>query len=213
MNTNRVRMIEKNEAPAELAAIYDRADSAMQDGQLPGPTLFGNQIRALAHHPALLQALIGVYEAFASSPSVERKLMELGVLICSRVNACDYCLQHHAPLAQASGLSREQLGLIQRGAWAEARDLWSEREWLVIRYAEQMTREPQKIADDLFAELRQRFDDRQIIDMTMRFALCSAWNKFNDALALNTELAFRHAYAELKARSFPIELDCWSRPE
>ncbi|MCY4073588.1 MAG: carboxymuconolactone decarboxylase family protein [Chloroflexi bacterium] len=190
-------MIEKNEAPAELAAIYDRADSAMQDGRLPGPTLFGNQIRALAHHPALLQALIGVYEAFAASPSVERKLMELGVLICSRVNACDYCLQHHAPLARASGLNREQLWLIQQGTWSESRDLWSEQEWLVIRYAEQMTREPQKIADDTFAELRKHFDDRQIVDMTMRFALCSAWNKFNDALALNTELAFRHAYAEI----------------
>jgi len=197
MNTNRVRMIEKNEAPAELRAIYDRADSAMQDGQLPGPTLFGNQIRALAHHPALLQALIGVYEAFAASPSVERKLIELGILICSRVNACDYCLQHHTPLAQASGLSREQLRCIQQGTWSESRDLWSEQEWLVITYAEQMTREPQKIADDLFAELRRRFYDRQIVDMTMRFALCSAWNKFNDALALNTELAFRHAYADI----------------
>ncbi len=197
MNTNRVRMIEKNEAPAELGAIYDRADSAMQDGQLPGPTLFGNQIRALAHHPALLQALIGVYEAFAASPSVERKLIELGVLICSRVNACDYCLQHHTPLAQASGLSREQLRCIRQGTWSESRHLWSEQEWLVITYAEQMTREPQKIADDLFAELRRHFYDRQIVDMTMRFALCSAWNKFNDALALNTELAFRHAYADI----------------
>ena len=197
MNTDRVRLIESDDAPAELAAIYDRADSALHDGQLPGPTLFGNQIRALAHHPALLQALIGVYEAFASTPSVERKLMELGVLVCSRVNACDYCLQHHTPLAQASGLSREQCRHIQLGAWTESRDLWSEQEWLVIRYAEQITREPQKISDDLFVELREHFDDRQIIDMTMRFALCSAWNKFNDALALNTELAFRHAYADL----------------
>ncbi len=92
MTMCRIRMIEKDDAPAELAALYDRADSAMQDRQMPGPTLFGNQIRALAHHPALLKALIGVYEAFADSPSVERRLMELGVLICSRVNACDYCL-------------------------------------------------------------------------------------------------------------------------
>ena len=197
MSKDRIRMIEKQDAPAELAAIYDRADSAMQDGQLPGPTLFGNQIRALAHHPALLQALLEVYEAFADSPSVERKLMELGVLICSRVNACDYCLQHHTPLAHASGLGVEQLRCIQQGAWAEARELWSEQEWTVIRFAEQMTREPHKITEDMFAELRRHFDDRQIVDMTMRFALCSAWNKFNDALALNTESAFRHAYADI----------------
>lgn len=62
-----------------------------------------------------------------------------------------------------------------------------------------MTREPYRITDESFAELHRFFDDRQIVDMTMRFALCSAWNKFNDALDLDTESAFRHAYAEIKA--------------
>ena len=197
MSGERVRLIPRDEAPADLAAIYESADAAMQDGQLPGPTLFGNQIRALAHHPQLLTALLGVYEAFAAAPTVERRIMELGVLIVSRVNACAYCLQHHTPLAQAAGLSVEQLNCIERGDWPDQRDLWSEQEWLVIRYAEQMTREPYKISDDAFAELHEVFDDRQIVDMTMRFALCSAWNKLNDALALYTESAFRHAYAEI----------------
>ena len=199
MQNPRIRMIERHQAPAELAAIYDRADYAMIDGQVPGPTLFGNQIRALAHHPELLKALIGVYEAFAASPTVERKLVELGVLICSRVNACDYCLQHHTPLARASGLSVAQLNCIEAGNWGDRRDLWTEQEWLVIQYAEAMTREPYKITDKFFAELHRFFDDRQIVDMTVRFALCSAWNKFNDALGLDTESAFRHAYAEIRA--------------
>lgn len=197
MDNDRIRLIPKDEAPADLAALHERADAAITDGQVPGPTLFGNQIRALAHHPALLRALISVYEAFGASPSVERKLSELGVLICSRVNACEYCLQHHTPLAHASGLSKEQLRSIEEGVWSQHRDLWSEQEWLVIRYAEQMTREPHKIADDIFVELHRYFDDRQIVDMTMRFALCSAWNKFNDALGLDTESAFHHAYAEI----------------
>lgn len=193
----RIRPIEKDEAPATLAALYERADGALTGGELPGPTLFGNQVRALAHHPALLQALVGVYQAFAASPAVERKLMELGVLVCSRVNACDYCLQHHTPLGRESGLGEDQLRCIERGGWNEARELWSEREWLVIRYAEQLTREPSKIGAAVFVELHGQFDDRQIVDMTMRFALCSAWNKFNDALKLDTESAFRHAYAEI----------------
>ena len=193
----RIRMASKAEAPADLARLYDRADAALGEGELPGPTLFGNQIRALAHHPELLRALIGVYEAFAASPSVERKLLELGVLICSRVNACDYCLQHHTPLAHASGLSTAQLKCIESGDWHEQRQLWAEQEWLVIRYAEELTCEPYKITNGMFAELHRYFDDRQIVDMTMRFALCSAWNKFNDALGLDSESAFRHAYAEI----------------
>ena len=197
MSDDRIRPIPKEEAPADLSEIYECADEALQDGTMPGPTLFGNQVRALAHHPQLLQALTDVYEAFAATPTVERRLIELGVLICSRVNACEYCLQHHTPMAQASGLNSEQLRSIEQGNWKDRRDLWPEREWLVITYAEQMTREPYKISDAFFADLRRFFDDRQIVDLTMRFALCSAWNKFNDALKLDTESAFRHAYAEI----------------
>ena len=198
MKCERIRPIERDQAASRLRPLYDRADAALQGRPAPGPTLFGNQVRALAHHPALLQALFSVYEAFAETPSVERKLTELGVLICSRVNACDYCLQHHAPLAHDSGLSAKQLGSIAAGDWGEHRELWAEEEWLVIRYAEQLTREPYKISDHFFAELHRCFDDRQILDMTMRFALCSAWNKFNDALGLTVEAAFHEAYAALK---------------
>lgn len=197
MSADRLRLIPKDEASAELGDIYDRADAALQGGELPGPTLFGNQVRALAHHPQLLQALAGVYEAFAAAPTVERKLMELGVLIVSRVNACDYCLRHHTPLGKTAGLSAEQLNCIKRGDWQDRRHLWSEREWLVIAYAEGLTRKPYKIEDGLFMDLHHYFDDRQIVEMTMRFALCSAWNKFNDALGLDTENAFRYAYAEI----------------
>ncbi len=197
MTDQRIRPIPKDEAPAALRDIYDRADAALTDEQLPGPTLFGNQVRALAHHPELLKALMAVYEAFAAAPTVERKLIELGILICSRVNACDYCLRHHTPLAGASGLSPEQLRCIAAADWRDCPQLWSEQEWLIIRYAEMMTRAPYKITDAFFAELRQHFDNRQIVDMTMRFALCSAWNKFNDALDPDSETAFQHAYAEI----------------
>ena len=197
MSAGRVRLIPPDEAAPELAAIFRRADAALQDGELPGPTLFGNQVRALAHHPQLLQALIGVYEAFAATPTVERSLTELGILVVSRVNACEYCLRHHTPLAHAAGLRAEQLQCIERGDWQERRELWCEREWLIIAYAERMTRAPHKIEDAFFEGLRRYFDDRQIVELSMRFALCSAWNKFNDALGLDTESAFSHAYAEI----------------
>ena len=194
-------------APAALRPLFERADAAMVGDELPGPTLFGNQVRALAHHPALLEALTGIYQAFADSPSVERRLVELGILIASRVNACRYCVQHHAPLAHRAGLGREQLEAIQEGTWNECRELWSELEWLLIRYAEQLTREPSRIDDELFAELKRHFSDRQLVDLTMRLALCSAWNKFNDALRLDTESPVRHAFAELT-----LEVGSVSRP-
>jgi uncharacterized peroxidase-related enzyme len=192
----RVRLLEKREADASLAPLYDRADAVSQGSTLPGPTLFGNQVRALAHNPALLKSLFGVYEAFAAEPSIDRKLSELGILVVSRVNACQYCVQHHAPLAHGAGLTTAQLQALQDDAWSDPK-LWSKQEWLVVRYAEALAAVPQRVSDKLFAELKEQFSERQIVDLTMRLALCAAWNKFNDALGLDTETAFQHAFAEL----------------
>lgn len=203
MNDDSIYLIPPESAPEELADIYANADSAMQDCNLPGPTLFGNQVRALAHNPALLKSLIQVYEAFAETQSVDRKYMELGILVTSRINACEYCIQHHTPLAHASGLSHEQLACIDNQSRNMKRELWSDEEWVVIQYAVQMTEEPYKIGGEMFQALHKFFDDRQIVDMTMRFALCSAWNKFNDALGLNTESAFQHAYSDLMGDDKP----------
>lgn len=201
MKDERIYLIPKNEASDELAGIYDTADSAMVDGNLPGPTLFGNQIRALAHNPKLLKSLLNVYEAFSATQTIDRKLMELGILITSKINACDYCIQHHTPLASESGLTEAQLKCIDKEEWNIQRNLWSDEEWLVIQYADQMTREPHKISAEMFQSLHRHFNDQEIVDMTMRFAMCSAWNKFNDALGLNTESAFQHAYAEIMGTS------------
>ena len=194
-NDSRINLVE--DAPEGLESLFDKADSAMTGNDLPGPTLFGNQVRALAHNPALLQALTDVYAAFAETQTVDRKLVELGILIVSRVNACTYCVQHHAPLAHSAGLTDTQLGAIQAGDWAGKPDLWSDVEQVIIDFAEQMTREPYKISDAFFVRLHEHFTDKQIVDLTMRFALCSAWNKFNDTLQLDTETAVQHAFYEL----------------
>jgi uncharacterized peroxidase-related enzyme len=192
----RVRLLEKHETDASLGPLYDRADAVSNGTTLPGPTLFGNQVRALAHNPALLKALFAVYEAFAEQPSIDRKLTELGILVVLRVNACRYCVQHHAPLGHSAGLTTAQLRALQDDAWSD-RKLWSEEEWLVVRYAEALAAVPQRVDDKLFTALQARFSERQIVDLTMRLALCAAWNKFNDALGLDTETAFQHAFAEL----------------
>lgn len=56
---------------------------------------------------------------------------------------------------------------------------------------------PYAIRDELFTQMKAKFTDRQIVELTLRFALCSAWNKFNDALQLDTESAVQQAFAEL----------------
>ena len=41
--------------------------------------------------------------------------------------------------------------------------------------------------DAIFDELRRHFDEAQIVELTLRIALCGFFNRFNDALAIEIE--------------------------
>jgi alkylhydroperoxidase family enzyme len=65
--------------------------------------------------------------------------------------------------------------------------MFSDLEKLVIRYAAEMTRTPVDVPDELFEELKRRFTERQIVELTAHIA----WENFrarnNHALGLEAE--------------------------
>ena len=58
---------------------------------------------------------------------------------------------------------------------------------LVRDYARQVTERPQYMRDAIFEELRQHFTQAQIVELTLRIALCGFFNRFNDALQIDME--------------------------
>jgi alkylhydroperoxidase family enzyme len=59
---------------------------------------------------------------------------------------------------------------------------WTPRERVALRYAEQVTLDAKAVSDALYAELKQHFDDGQIIELTFAVSLFNMFNRFNDAL-------------------------------
>jgi alkylhydroperoxidase family enzyme len=64
---------------------------------------------------------------------------------------------------------------------------------LVVEYTIAVTNNPQRIGDALFARLRAQFSEAEIVELTLRIALCGFFNRFNDALQIDDEAA---AHAE-----------------
>ena len=58
---------------------------------------------------------------------------------------------------------------------------------LVRDYAVQVTTEPNRIRDGVFTELRMHFTEEQIVELTVRTALCGFFNRVNDALGIGLE--------------------------
>jgi len=54
-------------------------------------------------------------------------------------------------------------------------------------YAVQVTEKPQYMRDAIFDELKKHFSEEQIVELTLRIALCGFFNRFNDALQISME--------------------------
>ncbi len=174
----RLPLVEGSVSP-EVATIYERAFPALTD--------FAHQIKTLAHRPSIAENLVRLYLGFREDSLVDRRLIELAILTVSHLNRCQYCIAHHSPLGARYGLSEDQLAALEAGEW-DASPHFDEREKLVIAYASQVTQDAKRVSDTLFAGLKAAFTEAQIVELTVRIALCNFFNRFNDALQLDIEL-------------------------
>jgi hypothetical protein len=51
-----------------------------------------------------------------------------------------------------------------------------------MEYAEELTKEPVQVPDELFARLREHFDEEQIVELTAAIAIENFRSRFNNAL-------------------------------
>ena len=166
------------EASPQVAAIYAEAFPELND--------FAHQIKTLAHRPRIAADLVRLYLGFRQDSVVERRLIELAILTVSHLNRCHYCIAHHTPLGAQYGLTEAQLQALADEDW-EASPHFDASEKLVIAYAAQVTQEARRVPEALFERLRQTFTAAQIVELTVRIALCNFFNRFNDALQLDVE--------------------------
>lgn len=93
-------------------------------------------------------------------------------------------MSHHAPKLRVEGLSAEA---VERLPATEHPDL-DEVDRLVVEYATAVTREPGRIPEAVLDRLRRHFTDAQIVELTLRIALCGAYNRLTEALQIDNEL-------------------------
>jgi AhpD family alkylhydroperoxidase len=148
-------------------------------GRVPEPA------GVIAHHRALLlgYGAIGLAgERF--SRSVDSRLKSLAMLRTGQLVGCEWCLDFGSRLAQDSGIPEDDLRELSR--WRDS-DRFDQVDRLVLEYAEAMTRTPVDVPDELFDRLREHFDERQMVELTMAIALENLYGRFNWAVGIEGE--------------------------
>lgn len=54
-----------------------------------------------------------------------------------------------------------------------------------IAYAEELTKDPKAVSDATFTDLRKYWNERQVVELTAAACLFNAFNRFNNALAMD----------------------------
>ena len=171
----RVRDVEIHEVPEDIRPIYQRFAEDY------GPFL--NQVKVFAHRPPAVRHIQGLLLELADEALLPKRYLEIALVAVSKLNECAYCVAHHAPRLIDQGLPAATVARILE---PDCPGL-SEIDKLVRDYAVQVTNKPQYLRDVIFNKLKQHFSEEQIVELTLRIALCGFFNRFNDALQIDME--------------------------
>jgi AhpD family alkylhydroperoxidase len=150
-------------------------------GEVPEP------FAVVAHHPRLLVAY-AVHETMLQSAS--RKLpttvRELAVLWTARTVGCSWCVDFGSMLLRLDGLDIERIKDIENYATSPR---FTDDERAAIAYADAMTTDPHSVTDEQVADLRTRFGENGVIELTYQIATENMRARMNTALGI-TEQGF-----------------------
>jgi alkylhydroperoxidase family enzyme len=131
-----------------------------------------------AHAPSLLIGYGMFEEATGRQHRVEERLKILGELKAGALVNCEFCADIGSSLAREAGIGEEQLLALPH---YRDSDLFDDLEKLVLDYATAISRTPVAVNDELFARLREHFDERQMVELTNVIALENMRARFNNA--------------------------------
>ncbi|MDA0665054.1 MAG: carboxymuconolactone decarboxylase family protein [Proteobacteria bacterium] len=171
----RVRDVTIDEVPDDVKPVYERFSNEY------GPFL--NQVRVFAHRPTAVRHIMGMLLDFKDEQILPKRYLEIALVVVSKLNECRYCVAHHTPRLVEQGLGPETVANIL----APDCPGMDETDLLVRDYAVAVTENAQMIRDRMFDDLRKHFSEEQIVELTLRTALCGFFNRFNDALMIGME--------------------------
>ncbi|MDB5599530.1 MAG: alkylhydroperoxidase AhpD family core protein 7 [Xanthobacteraceae bacterium] len=172
----RIPYVDGTENP-ELADLIGRI-SAGRRGNLI------NVYRLLLHSPALTESWFEHLNAVRWRTGLSGRLRELLIIRIALINRVAYVIAQHVPkLALADGVSLDECEALKD--W-QASDLFGADERAALAYADAMTKNVH-VPDDVFEALREHFDDKAIVELSVLIGTYNMHNRVMQALDIDLE--------------------------
>jgi AhpD family alkylhydroperoxidase len=139
-------------------------------------------VEVWAHQPKLMSGMGKFQQAVRKASTVDERLKNLVELKGAQMIGCEYCVDLGSQICRNSGFSDDELLALTR--YRES-DLFSEREKLALDYTVAVMRTPVEVTDELFARMREHFDERQLVELTALLTLVNVV-RFNAAFRIGS---------------------------
>lgn len=124
--------------------------------------------------PEGIKAIQGV-DPYLKSTNIEPRLRALVELRTSQINGCAYCVDLHSRQAREHGETQQRLDCLC--VWRET-TFFDDRERAAFAWAETVTNVSQtNVPDAAYEEVKQHFNDKDLVDLTLIIATMNAWNR------------------------------------
>jgi 4-carboxymuconolactone decarboxylase len=172
----RVPLLDVEDSPA-LKDLADRIRAARRGHVI-------NVYRLLLHSPPLAETWFDHNNAVRWDTGLDGRLREMVIIRIGYLARARYVVGQHVPkLALAEGLSLGECEALKE--WQDS-NLFSPRDRAVLAYADAMTRDIE-VPDAVFEPLREYFDDRQLVELTVLIGTYAMHVRVFEALKLDPE--------------------------
>jgi AhpD family alkylhydroperoxidase len=180
----RVRMLDRDQVPPELAALYDAL--LQQRGVVP------NMFKTVAHTPGLALGFAGLLKPLLTDGALPGWYKELVATRMSVLQGSHYAVTAHSISARQKGASEQQIVAVkadfENGPFTEA-------EILGLCCADRLHRSAHEIDDVFYAKLKTVYKDPQIVELIATAAVFEFFPRFVDALRVPVTPAPKNSLA------------------
>lgn len=130
--------------------------------------------------PDAFRTLLG-FHGYVRKTGLGDAFLDLLCTYVSLLNGCAHCVDMHSQDARKRGETEQRLYALT--VWREA-PFFTPRERAAFGYAEALTKLAHGVSDEVFAEVRAHFTDKEVVELTMAIADINSWNRMGIAMRI-----------------------------
>jgi uncharacterized peroxidase-related enzyme len=172
----RVKLIEPEERP-DQSTLIERIRKGRRGTVI-------NVYKTLMHNPDIASVWLDLVNVVRWKVALDDRLREIVIVRVGYFNRCPYVVNQHVPeLTTPAGLTKAECDAV--ADWRAAA-CFSERERAALAYADTMSRDID-VPDAVFDTLREHFDEREIVELTVLVGVYNMHTRVGQALQIDPE--------------------------